>query len=330
MTVEAEEFGAGLEVGSQAESPADPFMDEFRTLVDGLPDGATRESVAEYIDRMTKEADRAKELETKLQSLEQQVLAQQTKPESATPTPAAAAAEAQRRFEIAQVDQHLQPFLAGGFVQQDQSGFFVPSDAYRLNPQVLQACSAKNDQLRKQAELSQALLSDPYNTAEELFRYTPTYKSLTEQIETLKKQFDERLTPIQQRTEEQAEDAFIRQRASVLLQADPADPNKSVWSPAGQAYLRARDKGVSPDDAMELIQPFIDAQAAAAAEATAKAESAKKSKPRPQTVLNRITSRMRATPPAERGAPTFDIPETGRRRGGLASLRQQLLEEYEN
>ncbi len=242
----------------------------------------------------------------------QQQLNQKTDAAPVPTTPAAAAAEAKRRFETAQIDQHLMPFLQGGFAQQGADGYFAPSDAYRTNVQVLQACDAKNRQLQRQSEFTNQLLSDPYATTDELVQHSPTVKKLMQEFAEFRKSVDDRFQPVQQHTEQQVFNDFVNRNAYVLFDKD------GKLTAAGSAFDKMTQKGMSPEDALDAVQPFIEAQQAMAAAAVAKP----KPKAKPVRTIDRITARVRSdgTRPMERHRPEFKNAMVPRHLNDLDSL----------
>ena len=272
-----DDFGAGLET-EQTNAPVieqntgeDTFVSEFQSMFDVQSDAPiTRESIAEYMTRMNTEAQEAAALREKVTSYEQQLaeLASRQPEPPTQQTQAEAKAEAKRRYEMAKVDAHLLPFLQASVVDQDAQGYYKPKAEYQFNPQVLQACQAKNAQLQSHATFLNDLTSDPYAVNEELVSNSQTVRALQQQLAEFQKKIDERLAPIQQQTQETALVNFVRNNLPIL--SDPKDPSK--WSPAGELFNRlVGEQKMSPEAALELVKPIANLSAPAPAKQTKKA-----------------------------------------------------------
>lgn len=284
-----DDFGAGIEndlpesnvadFGSQS----DQFVNDFQSMFDIQSEGpVTRDSIADYIERMNKDASEATTLRQRVEQYEQQmqVMASQYQEPQQPTARAEAKEEAKRRYEAAKVDAHLTPFLQANLVETDASGYFQPKSEYRMNPQVIQACQAKNNQLQNQSRVVNDLVADPYDFFEEGAQHSPTLRALQNQLADFQRSMDERIAPLQQQTQESAMVSFVTQNLSVL--ADSTD--RSKWSPAGNLFNRlVYEQGMAPDQALQMVLPLAELSAP-----SVKPKPVKK----PARVIDRISARM--------------------------------------
>lgn len=280
MPEPADDFGQGIidnlpsdssmlsstnDADDSGDSGEDPFVSEFTRMFNVETDDqapVTRETIAEYIERATKEAEQAEELRQKIASYEQQIreaALSQTQQSPATQTQQqAAASEAKRRFQAAQVDAHLVPFIQGNFVEQDANGYYQPRQEYVLNQQVRQACEAKNRQLQSQSAILNELMNDAYSFGDEIVSHSSVVQQLNKRFEEFQKQVEERLKPIQQHTQENVFTNFVSSHLAELTK-----PSKNggppEWSPAGQLFQNLVNEGMDIEKAYTLVQPAIQA-----------------------------------------------------------------------
>ncbi len=307
------EFGEGLldDAGAIGRDAPDPFLEEARTLFEGLPENLSKEDFRDYVLTLQTQADEAKAQLSQYESQLAQQMAAGRGQETAQDSQAAAAAaeaqaqgaskaEARRVYEAAsQMDPMLQPYVGGQFSELDANGMYQPTDKYRLTPTVLQACQAMNATLEHQRRVLQDFTRDPYSVASELIPHTPFAKQMQERYEALQKQleaqqkaFEEQLSPIQRQQQESALDQLVQSHHSLLVSPPvPGQPPK--WSPAGETF----NLMINGDEARGI--PKTDPQVALAYVKQMQSMMAPAPAPKPQrkpaqppTVIQQLRQRM--------------------------------------
>lgn len=317
-----EVFGEGLEDVLAKTGGTDDFMSQFRELMDGLPEDATRESLADYLEKVQGEADRAAELQKKLDEREAAYAQLSSiKPAPEAPVATKAEAEAKRRYEVSQVSEQYQPYLKPEYVQVNpQTGMYEPKEIVRYSPDVSQACTMMNRRLQQQQRLIEDMSTDPYAFIDEGVKYSSFAVQMQKQFEDYKKELEGRLQPMQQMTEQQKLEAFNMQHVSLLTQPKADSPSEVDWSPAGKVYQKLLGKGMSPEDAIEVAKEFAQATPAA---------PAKPAKP-PVRTIDKIHKRTeQAGTPVNRGpSDSFEVP-VGKFRTSLRDVRTRVNQSVE-
>ena len=316
-----EEFGEGLLDGANANGAAAPdvFLNEARTLFEGLPEDISRDGFRDYVLGLQTKADEAA---TKLGQYESQLAQQmvagqgQGQPEPNAPQAdnAAAAAvanaaqaagasksQAKRVYEAAaQMDPMLQPYIGNNYSTLDANGMYQPTEGYRLQPAVLKACQAMNASLDHQRRILQDFTRDPYTATNEFVQHSPwaqqmqeRYDALQAKLEAQQKTFEERLTPLQAQSQEQALQQLVNDNHSILVKPQVAG-KPPEWSPAGEMFNRM----VNGDPAAGI--PKTDPQVALVyikqmQSAFAPPPAAKKP-PKQQTPIAALTRRITNSP----------------------------------
>lgn len=317
-----EVFGEGLEETVASTGGTDDFISQFRELMDGLPEDATRESLADYLEKVQNEAERAAELQKKLDEREAAYaqLSSISKPADAPATKAEA--EAKRRYEVSQVSEQYQPYLKPEYVQVNpQTGMYEPKEIVRYSPDVSQACTMMNRRLQQQQRLIEDMSTDPYAFIDEGVKYSSFAVQMQKQFEDYKKEMSGLLQPMQQMTDQQNLEAFNMQHVSLLTQPKADNPNEVDWSPAGKVYQKLLGKGMHPEDAIEVAKEFAQATPAV---------PAKPAKP-PVRTIDKIHKRTEqaGTPLSNRGpSDSFEVP-AGKFRTSLRDVRNRVNQSVE-
>lgn len=310
----ADEFAAGLEVEVPVQvavpAPVAPVVDPIATWAreqfENLPEDLTGDAFADHITSVHEEnaGYKAKVAEYE-QRIQQMALAQPAVPAvPATPvTPVAeAVAERQRRFNIAQIDAQLVPFLAADYAERDAQGYYKPKT---MIPQVIQACDAKNRSIQEEGRIAAALTGDFYGAVEDGVYHSASYQALLKEVNDLKANFSTSMAPLQKSAQELEHERFLFQNQSVLYTTDAT--GQLVLSAAGEQFNDLTGSGTPREKAIEFVKKYAPAPApvvatpVAAAPAVATPVPAAPKAPAPR-FTDAIRRRANATPsaPAER------------------------------
>ena len=353
----AEEFAEGLEVPvidtapvvDSTPAPVDvapqsDFMSQFREIME-VPEDATRDSLADYLESVQSRADKAATLEKQVAEYEarmaqlapqlNQYQQWQTEQQQAAQQAALAAqikketpVERKRRYETVQIDDALRPFLASDYATRDpNTGYYQPT---KMIPQVIAACDAKNRQLQQNQQVAENLTSDFYGTVDEGVQHSPAFRQLQNEFAEYKQAMEQRFQPIQQHTQQQALDAYVAANVDILARPSAADPNQVEWSPAGQLFNQLLASGRhTAEEAMAIVRPLAASMAPTPAPVAPIVQvPAPKAKPR---VIDKIAKRMQTNGvrPAERGPQDAFSVENANFRPTWADVKRRVKESVE-
>lgn len=313
-----DEFGEGLETPVYDD---DAFMSRFREMME-VPDDANVGDLADYLEKIQAQADRTADLERAVQEREATIAGLAL---SKTPEHPQAPREvaAQKRFNVSQVSEELKPYIKNDYVKISETGLYEPNELVKGHPQVIRACDAINTQLRQQQMVLESFSTDPYSAVNECLTYTPAYASLLKEFQDFKKTAEERFGQFSELSEKQKRDQFNMQHFDVLTKSDPSNPNSVDWSKAGQYYNKMIQKGMKPEDAIELAREYANELQTQEAPAP--------SKPKPK-VMDRIQKRTAAEGRllVERGPKSpLEVPH-GKWRQEMRDVRKRVHQEMDN
>lgn len=260
----------------RTETPAAPtqpvvynsFADAFKAKFDGMPEDLTEDDLVQSIQHATSRASLLQENEdeatlrsyreaaawraahqSEFDKFQEWKAAQQATP---TNTPASDPVENawQPKYKPVTVDPGIMQYL-----ERDQATGLFRAKLPELAPRAEEA----NRMLQYRQAVAEEMYSNPYEFGKEIVapQLTQLETKLMKELEALKAQ----IQPIQQQTQMSALEAFERQNAAILfVQKD----GQNTWSPAGEVYDSLLNKGISPQDALDIVKK-IPATAAPAA-----------------------------------------------------------------
>lgn len=239
------------------------FRDAFKSKFD-IDDSVTEEDLVSSIEKASQRAALLEETETeetlrayreahawkqkagqdweKFQQW-QQSQAEATSQATQAQQAAAQAAEIKRKYAPVKIDPTVMQYLE----RDAKTGLFKA-----ILPELAPRAEEANRALQYRQRVAEEMYDDPYAFGEEISRplVEQIKKEMLKEIEALKSQF----APVQQHMQMSALEAFEARHASYLMKDEGG---KRVWTPAGEAYDKLLNRGMAPQDALEIVQGLI-------------------------------------------------------------------------
>lgn len=241
------------------------FRDAFKSKFD-IDDSVTEEDLVSSIEKASQRAALLEETETEdtlrayreahawkqqagqdWEKFQQWQKSQADSSAQAQQAAAAQAAEIKRKYAPVRIDPSDMQYLE----RDPKTGLFKAT-----LPELAPRAEAANRALQYRQRVAEEMYDDPYAFGEEISRplVDQIKKEMLQQIEDLKKQF----APVQKQIQMSALEAFEARHASYLFKEEGG---VKAWTAAGEAYDKLLNRGMAPQDAIELVQGLIPVEA---------------------------------------------------------------------